>query len=333
MVIKASSATEIRSLVEALGGDDEVHRDSAIARLGIIGARAVDRLTDAYAKTTSRGTHLAILRTLEVIGDRRSAPLAQRALGEGGDVAIAATGVLRALLSSPHTTTATSALDTLVATTLDVSRDRRLRLATFDALFDVLRELPPDVRARIAAALRRDAVRGTSDVADVITMADGEAARGEAVWKDAVEGRLPEAPEALRQALATRSASAPLNRLRTLVDAVHTREREAQDDDLAARQAWLALRGALHQALALRGSRLALYDLRETIEEGAMRLPTSFLAAAARPRRRRRASSRSRLRGQRLERTGPLTASAGGSSWLQPSARLRNERESPSDTP
>jgi hypothetical protein len=275
MVIKASAATEIRALVAALGADDEVHRDAAIARLGIIGARAVDRLTETYANTTRRGTHLAILRTLEVIGDRRSAPLAQQAMAEGGDIAVAATGVLRALLSSSHTATATAALDTLIATTLDASRDRRLRLAAFDALQD----LPPDEKARVAEALRTDAARGPNDVADVMTIADRDAARAEAVWKDAEEGRLPEAPGELRDALATRGAAAPLNTLRALVDAVHAKERAARDEDAAARHDWLALRGAAHQALALRGSRLALYDLRETIEEGPGRLPTSFLAA------------------------------------------------------
>lgn len=275
MVIKASAATEIRALVAALGADDEVHRDSAIARLGIIGARAVDRLTDAYAKTTSRMTHLAILRTLEVIGDHRSAPLARQAIAEGGDIAVAATGVLRALLSSSHTATATAALDTLIATTLDISRDRRLRLAAFDAL----QELPPNVRARVAEALGTDAARGLNDVADLMSIADRDAARAEAVWKDAEEGRLPDAPGELREALATRGASAPLNALRGLVDALHARERAARDEEAGARHEWLALRGAVHQALALRGSRLALYDLRETIEEGQTRLPASFLAA------------------------------------------------------
>ncbi len=151
MVIKASASTEIRALVDALGGDDEVHREAAIARLGIIGARAVDRLTDAYANTTTRGTRLAILRALEVIGDHRSAPLARQALGEGGDVAVAATGVLRALLSSASSAVAAAALDTLIATTLDRRHDRRLRLAAFDAL----QEMSDDVRTRVAAALQR----------------------------------------------------------------------------------------------------------------------------------------------------------------------------------
>ena len=229
MVIKASASAEIRTLVEALDADDEVHREAAIARLGIIGARAVDRLTDAYANTTTRATRLAILRALEGIGDHRSAPLARQALGEGGDVAVAATGILRALLSSTNSTVAAAALDTLVATTLDRHHERRLRLAAFDAL----QELPDDVRTRVAAALHGDPGGGLNDVAGVITTAGSDAARRrdhEAVWKDALEGRLPDAPDELRAVVAARGTTAPLNTLRTLVDAVRSREREAGGD-------------------------------------------------------------------------------------------------------
>ena len=119
MVIKASASAEIRTLVEALDADDEVQREAAIARLGIIGARAVDRLTDAYANTARRATRLAILRALEGIGDHRSAPLARQALGEGGDVAVAATGILRRPSVLDELDGRRGALDTLVATTLD----------------------------------------------------------------------------------------------------------------------------------------------------------------------------------------------------------------------
>jgi hypothetical protein len=272
MVIKASASTEIRTLVDALEGDDDVHREAAIARLGIIGARAVDRLTEAYAKTTDRRAHLAILRVLEAIADHRSALLARQALAEGGDVGIAATGVLRALLTSAHVGTATAALDALVATTLEGGGDRRLRLAAFDAL----RELPPDVRQRVAAAMRSDPGSSLHDVAGVMTMAEGEAARVEAVWNDAVEGRLPDEPDELREALTQQGASAPPNTLRALIDAVRVREREGSEH---ARHGWLALRGSLHQVLALRGSRLALYDLRESLGAPSARLPVSFLAA------------------------------------------------------
>ena len=111
---------------------------------------------------------------------------------------------------------------------------------------------------------------------EIAALADKETARATAVWTDAIDGRLPESPADLREALNAEAASAPLNQLRKLVDAARTREREAPAQS---RAEWLALRGALHQALALRGSRVALYDLREAVEGGGTPLPASFLAA------------------------------------------------------
>jgi hypothetical protein len=61
-----------------------------------------------------------------------------------------------------------------------------------------------------------------------------------------------------------------------MIDAVHVREGTAS---AARRGEWQAIRGALHQALALRGSRIAVYDLRESLEDAKGPLPSSFLAA------------------------------------------------------
>ena len=65
-----------------------------------------------------------------------------------------------------------------------------------------------------------------------------------------------------------------------------SKERSAANDAalnrlLTRRQAaeWLAVRGAIHQALALRRSRITLYDLRETFERAAAALPSSFVGA------------------------------------------------------
>ena len=240
-----------------------------MARLSVIGARAVDRLLDAYGQLSDRRAHVAILQALEAIGDHRSASLARQAIAEGGDIGVAAAGVLRALLTSRHAATAALALDTLIETTLDSTKDRRLRLAAFDALQD----MPAGVRAPIADALRQD---DKSTLHEIAAMANKETARATAVWTDAIDGRLPENPADLREALNAEAASAPLNQLRALVDAVHAREREAP---APLRAGWLTLRGAVHQALALRGSRVALYDLRETLEAGEAPLPASFLAA------------------------------------------------------
>ena len=269
MPIKSSSSAEIRGLVAAFSGDDEVQREAAVARLSVIGARAVDRLLEAYAQTGDRRAHVAILQTLERIGDYRAAPLARQAIAEGGDIGVAAAGVLRTLLTSRHAATATLALDTLIATTLDSNQDRRLRLAAFDGLED----MPEEVRAPIAEALRRD---DKNTLREIAAIASKETARATAVWTDAIDGRLPENPADLREALNAEAASAPLNHLRKLVDAVRTREREAS---APSREGWVTVRGALHQALALRGSRVALYDLRETVEAAGTPLPASFLAA------------------------------------------------------
>jgi hypothetical protein len=268
MVIKASASAEIRPLIESLQSDDDVRREAAVARLAIIGARAVGRLISTYSGTTDRAARVAVLRALEAIGDPRSAALARQAIGEEGDVAIAGVGVLRGLLDTPHEATATEALDALVTLALDPRADRRIRLAAFEGLQD----MPQDVREQVAEALQED-----PDVVlrKHVRSADREAAQADAVWNDAIEGRLPDDPGTLAGALGTRAAAAPLSALQKLIDVVRGREENAG----AKRDAWLAVRGSLHQALALRGSRVALYDLRETLSRADRRLPASFLAA------------------------------------------------------
>ena len=59
-------------------------------------------------------------------------------------------------------------------------------------------------------------------------------------------------------------ATAPLSELHRVLEGA----RAAQHDAATSEQArdWLATRGAVHHALALRGSTVALYDLRELLE-------------------------------------------------------------------
>ena len=270
MVIKASSATEIRALVDALCGSDEVKREGAIARLAVIGPRAVDRLTTTFAGTSDRAARVAILRALEAMGDYRAAPVAQRALNEGGDVAIAATGVLRTLLDSVHGHVASTALDALVAVALDERAERRVRVAALQALD----QMPADVRQKVAGALgpwADDTVREHSQKGDQATVSD------DALWKDALDGRLPDDPDLLRATVSARAATAPLGALRKLIEEVRRVENNARGT--ATKDTWRAVRGAIHQALALRGSRVAVYDLRESFAEPGGRLPVSFLSA------------------------------------------------------
>lgn len=270
MVIKASAGTEIRPLIAALASQDEVSREAAIARLAVIGARAVDRLTAAYKSTGEREVRIAILRALEAISDPRAVPIARAALAEGGDLAVTAAGVLRGFLESPQAATSAEALDALVAAALDTTAERRVRVAAFDAL----QEMPAGVRERVAEALRDDPDALVRSRAADAPKAAAEAAEA---WDDALEGRLPDQPGVLREALQARAPGAALTALQKLIDVV--RAREGSIKPAGRRAEWQAVRGALHQALALRGSRLALYDLRETLEGTRRPLPPSFLAA------------------------------------------------------
>lgn len=270
MVIKASAAIEIRQLIAALGGDDDVRREVAIARLAVIGPRAVDALRKAYAGTSSRDTRIAVLRALEPIADRRTIEMAREAIGEGGDLARAAASALRGLLDSPHDATATEALDVLVAAALDSSAERGVRLAAVDAL----QSMPEGVRARLTEALQSDPDPTLKARAGNLPR---EAAAIDAVWQDALEGRLPDTPAALRDAATVRAAAAALGSLEKLI--VTVRVKEGAVSSPARRAEWRNVRGALHQALALRGSRLAVYDLRESLEDTHGPLPNSFLAA------------------------------------------------------
>lgn len=264
MTIKSSHAPDIRALIQSLESGTAVDRDIAVARLAVIGVRAVDRLLAAYPKA-GREARIAILRALEGIADPRAVGVARSGLQDGGDVAVAAAGALRPLLESQDERAATGALDALLEAALDTSREHRVRLAAFEAL----REMPGSVREQVAAALQH--------LPDALSSGDPAQTETDAVWRDAIEGRLPHDPSILRSAIQARAASAPLGTLQRIVDACRIRQSESATD--ADRTGWLAVRGALHQALALRGSRVALYDLRETLEGAKGPLPTTFATA------------------------------------------------------
>src|SRR5262249_877901 len=111
VMIRRSAADSVAQLVAALGADDDIRREIAIARLRVIGRRAMDRLLSAYDAAPDRETRLAVLRAMETAADGRAIPLARRAFVEGGDIGIAAVAAVRALLDASDLPTATSALD------------------------------------------------------------------------------------------------------------------------------------------------------------------------------------------------------------------------------
>lgn len=248
--------------MDALAGSEAVRREAAIARIAVIGPRAIDRLIAAYGRAPAPDVKVCILRALEGIGDSRALPVACHALQGGGDAAVAAAAVLRPLLNAANPTTAATALDALVEVTLDPLRERRVRLAAYNAL----RDIPSGMLAGVTEVLNTDVEGAALDDAAL-----------DALFNDAADGRLPDDPAELRSAVAAKGATAPLTSLQKLIDAMGTRERSATGK--SARAAWQQARGTAHQALALRGSRIALYDLRETFEASTTPLPPSFLAA------------------------------------------------------
>jgi len=246
-------AHDVRALLQALG-DDGDRRETAIARLTILGSRVVPQLVAAFDPAGARDRQIAVLRVLEAIADERGLPVARTAVGAGGDVAVAGIAVLRELLAKPTKGADVLALDLLLAIARDEAHDRRLRAAAREALDSA----PEDVR---------EAVRALGKPEDPL----------EALWQDALAGHLPDDGRQLREAISARAADAPLADLRRLIEAIA--ERERAETKPTALNDWRAARGAVHQALALRGSRVALYDLRETFERASGPLPSPFLAA------------------------------------------------------
>ena len=250
-MIKSTDA-EVRGLIASLGGSGPAHRDAAVARLRIIGVRALGRLLTAFGETRDRTLQVAILRVFEGMTDARVLDAAEASLPAGGDLAVAGTAVLRELVASAGEPLQTRALD-LLLTAANTADEHRVRAAAAEALAAAAPE--------VSGALQ-SSVRGSS-------VEDG-------AWADALEGRLPDTPGSLAAALARHGTTAPLTALRRMIDLIRDRERS---EGAALRADWIKLRGGLHQALALRASRVAVYDLRETFSDAAGPLPPAFLGA------------------------------------------------------
>jgi hypothetical protein len=92
----------------------------------------------------------------------------------------------------------------------------------------------------------------------------------------AVDGQLPPHGEQLRRALAPAADALTLPNLLTLVERLRDHERSMP---AAARGHGQPARAAAHLVLARRGSRIALFDLRETIHGAKEPVAMEFLAA------------------------------------------------------
>lgn len=271
MPIRPPAGAEIRDLIAALAAEDAVARESAVARLAVVGSRSSEPLLRAYASADIR-LRAGILRAFEAMTEPRALGPARDALkGETVDLHAPAAGLLRALLTSSRAETASAALDALVAVAIDATRPTSARLVAVDAL----RGAPPDVLEPVSRTLREDPnpeIRARVAASPAASPTAGD----EDVWTAALDGDLPASPDALKAAVMARRATARLTELQRLVDRIRARERK--EDNPVRREHWRIVRGAVHQALAARNSRLALYDLRDSLLEPE-RLPVAFLAA------------------------------------------------------
>jgi hypothetical protein len=268
VAITRSSAREVAALLADLESGAEMARTTAVARLSVIGTRAVAGLLGLLGSSTVPAARVGALEALEAIGDARATDAALGCLDANeGSVRDAAAALLRRLLES---TRGAAVLDRLAAIAVDRERPDRVRLAALDAL----RQVPGPELGLISSRLRDDpspAVRATVAGHEGRTVVPPLES-----LEQAAAGALPDRPDALRRWLEVAGADAPLPTLHALVQRVRDRERETTD--ALRRREWMTARGAAHQVLAARGSTVALYDLRETIESGDP-APVEMLAA------------------------------------------------------
>ena len=276
MAIRPSAASEIRALLDALTSADDVVRETAAARLSAIGARVVPHLLDGFRRSPSPVAQASILKVLESTRDRRGLALAIDALSatpREPAIAIAALNLLGAFLDDDST----QAIEALGAIVTDPDRLDLERLAAWQ----VLERMPERILAPLRTRLAKDkstAIRRRLTAAKTTTRAPEPALDPAEFLQMAARGGAVD-PAMLKDALAAGGGRASLTVLHRLVEVARTRETEARAD--ADRHEWQTARGTVHLALAHRASRVAVYDVRDTIASATGSLPPDFVAAAA----------------------------------------------------
>lgn len=268
------SATLIRQLLSGRAVD----RDAAAARLAILGRSAVRGLVQAL-HSADFDAQVRILGLLEQIGDPAGLRAAKGLVAHSRpDVAQAAVGAVAAHLGARRVALATEALDVLTTVALDRARPASVRAAAAE----VLLRMDDEIAAPLEQQLAEDSSPELRQLAERQRSAerqDSPRAAGVAALSRAAAGTLPDDPDTLRRLVAEAGASMPVTTLHEILVAV--RETEARQSDRQARVPWAAVRGAIHQVLAAKGSRLGIYDVRETLLERGVDVPVGFLAALA----------------------------------------------------
>jgi hypothetical protein len=240
VVIRSSSAREVEQLLQELRDPSAVRRESAIARLRVLGSRAVARL-EALLRQGRDEERIAALQALEGINDPRVVDLAVDALSDTSP-AVRAQAV-QALRPWVMHEAGTRVMEALVSCALSDAQEAGVRVAARDALSQLPRDIIHPILEQTPAAS-------------------------------------PDAPAldpASVQSWLTTHVDAPLSSLHALITQLRTQEPQAAAD--AERLPWVVARGAVHAALARRDSAVALYDLRETFDHARVPLPLDYLTA------------------------------------------------------
>jgi len=248
MPVRASASRTIDALVGDLSSTSATVREAAIARLTVIGARAVKPLISLVESGAAGRVRVGALRALDAIGDPRALAPGLSAIDDrDSSVAVAAIGVARRFLRDAR---GAAAVDRLTAVALDRSRPDVMRTAALHALHDLDRK----TIAPLLKSLARDPIVAMS----------GEPPADSAI--------------SIQQAIARRGADLALGELLRFVELARDREASAPP---GGRAEWAVARAAAHLALAARSSRIALYDVREWLEAARQPLPADALAAVS----------------------------------------------------
>jgi hypothetical protein len=271
LAIRPSTAREVSALVSDLASERPAVREAAVARLTVIGARASSALAaiviDRHASPAARA---AALRVFEATVESKGMESALVAVDDANE------DIVRAAIEAlaPHVKRAEGAVvvDRLTAIALDRKRAGPIREAAVRALLD----LDTSSLRPLLKALRSD--RSPEIVALVANRRAGQPPPDEPgeLLARAVEGRLPSDGDMVRRALARAGEAMTLPDILALIERLRDHEK-AQPS--AGRGHWQAARAAAHLVLARRGSRIALFDLRETVEGAREPIAMEFLAA------------------------------------------------------
>jgi hypothetical protein len=232
-------------LIADLESPDPVRREASVARLRVLGPRAFQRLARFIGSSRTSSARALAITALDGLEDPHAIEIALTALGATDiETVVAALTVLRSWVPRES---GTRLLEAITAIAVDRARDARIRVAALDALSD----LPDDL------------------VRPIREQAPPPEAGGPPL----------DNPVAARDWVEAHGARATLA---TLHDAIRSfRDAESRADTSGARSEWLRARGVAHHALTNRGSRLALYDARETVSTAKAPLPPGFVETMA----------------------------------------------------